>query len=480
MFWRRGLVVGIVVLLVGAVFLPCFSGNIKNMSVRASDYHRAATGKNIIYVDDDSPSPGDGTWDWPYCKIQDAIDNACAGDDIHVCNGTYKDKGPVCRIDKSLTIYAGGDDPHGGDTQYPPIINASYFNNTIVVTTNDVTITGFDITGSSKENGTAADGGLVYWYSGIRVEPVVSNCNILKNIIHHNGAGIRAYGYTFIINNTICDNLDDGIKVRAGYIENNYIARNGRVETKALPSNADGIEIYGISGTSIINNTIIDNQVDGIWDDTGDRHTISGNIIENNHQGGIDLFEARRCMITNNNIISNGYFGIYMNVGSSNTIANNNISNNVIGIFFKSSSSNSIENNIISYNTQIGIYLEESSSNNFIKNFILYNIEGIYDYKSSNNIIYNNDFRENNISIELTFSIRDVIVFNNIATTSTIKLRATCSFAIAPINWWGDWRGPWHNMKRRISFVLVFPWSPIEFPINSASTQYLKNSYPKV
>jgi parallel beta-helix repeat protein len=476
MLWRRGLVFGIIVLLVGSVFLPCFSGNMKNTSVRATGSHRAVTGKNIIYVDDDSPSPGNGSWVWPYCQIQYAIDNASEGDEINVCNGSYIKNGPVCLIDKQLNLYAGGDDPHGNDNQYPPIINANSINDTIFVIADNVTIKGFNITGSGGENTTdPASGNLYYTYSGIRVHEDNQNCIISNNIIYHNGVGVRSYRYMFIHNNIVYDNFDDGIKIRAGRIENNYIIHNGRQE----PGNqGDGIEIYAVGGIQIINNTIIDNHLDGIWDDTGDRHIITGNTIKNNHQCGIDFYEAMECTIKNN-IISNGYVGIFINVSSSNSISNNTLSNNSIGIWFSDSSSNSIENNMISYNTNRGIYLEASSVNKIIKNFIWYNKVGILDYKSSNNYMNGNDFRENSMSIELIFSVMDTMVFNNIVSTSKMKLRAIASIAFAPMNWWGDWRGPWLNMIR-IAFVIVFPWSPIEFPINSASIRYLRNSYPQV
>jgi hypothetical protein len=43
----------------------------------------------IIFVDDESDCPGDGSKEWPYCKIHYAIDNASDGDIIQVYPGIY-------------------------------------------------------------------------------------------------------------------------------------------------------------------------------------------------------------------------------------------------------------------------------------------------------------------------------------------------------------------------------------------------------
>ena len=56
----------------------------------------------IIYVDNDTcPAMGNGTAGNPYCKIQDAVDNASDGDTINVTAGTYNEN---VVINKSIIL----------------------------------------------------------------------------------------------------------------------------------------------------------------------------------------------------------------------------------------------------------------------------------------------------------------------------------------------------------------------------------------
>jgi len=82
-----------------------------------------APGSPIWYVDDDTcPSAGAGTEGDPFCRIQDAVDAATAGDEVRVATGLYTGTQMVADsdgyshtqvvfVDKDLTLIGGFDPP---------------------------------------------------------------------------------------------------------------------------------------------------------------------------------------------------------------------------------------------------------------------------------------------------------------------------------------------------------------------------------
>lgn len=104
--FRKYFVIGIIVLFVGTSIIPTISGSIGKLSNKVYTEPIGFLNGDIIYVDDDSACPGDGTFGWPYCKIQYGIDNASDGDTIIVHQGTYYEN--QITINKVLTIQGAG------------------------------------------------------------------------------------------------------------------------------------------------------------------------------------------------------------------------------------------------------------------------------------------------------------------------------------------------------------------------------------
>ena len=92
------------------------------------------------YVDDDNcPGPGLGTLTAPYCKIQDAIDNAYAGDSIYVSSGMYFES---LTISKSISLF--------GENSSNTILVGGSNKPGISIAANDVEVQGFQVTLSSN------------------------------------------------------------------------------------------------------------------------------------------------------------------------------------------------------------------------------------------------------------------------------------------------------------------------------------------
>ncbi|MDH5451241.1 MAG: PKD domain-containing protein [Candidatus Bathyarchaeota archaeon] len=148
------------------------------------------------------------------------------------------------------------------------------------------------------------------------------------------------------------------------------------------------------SNCTTIGRNIITNNTWGIWLEYAVDTVIIENTIQNGTLGGIYLGNS-----TNNNIrrntIRNNEYGIWLERSSEN----NHISSNVItdswkGISLaKTADNNEVRNNTITNNDD-GIHLF-SSANSICENTITKNSFGIYSLHSGSNIIYRNNFVEN-------------------------------------------------------------------------------------
>ena len=157
---------------------------------------------STIYVPDDCPT------------IQEAVNNATAGNTIIVRDGTYAEN---VVVDKSLTIKSeNGSD---GTFVHTPNPKSDVFN----IPVDNVTIDGFTITGATSTSGSPK------YYSGVQITG--KYCCICNNNISGNHNGVQIYGrdhpdcdYNTVANNTISDSICAGIKVYRS--SNNIIIHN--------------------------------------------------------------------------------------------------------------------------------------------------------------------------------------------------------------------------------------------------------------
>ena len=328
-----------------------------------------------IYVPDD------------YEKIQWAIDNASAGDNIIVRDRTYYEN---LKVDKQLTIKS----ENGSDNC---IVDGGGNGDVITLNADGITIEGFTVRNS---------GSLL---AGIKV---FSNANkIAYNSITNNCYGIylEYSSNNTIYNNTLSSNNRYGILL--SYSNNNTIANNN------ASNNGDGIHLWYSNRNIIANNTVSNNNWYGISLWYSSSNIIANNIASSNFWDGIYLYSSSRSTIANNTA-SNNRNGIYLYSSSRNIIANNTASNNGDGIYLDNSSRNIIANNNASNNWD-GIELWHSNRNTIANNNVSNNWDGIYLDDSSNNTLANNNMTDNTYNFIL-IGWQDSHFDNNIDTTNTV------------------------------------------------------------
>jgi len=154
--FRKYLVMGLIVLFIGASVLPNISGN-------STTYFKPMILGNWLYVG----GSGEGNYTW----IQDAVDNASPGDTIYVYSGIYEE---------NLFIETNSLSLIGEDKEATIIIGNGNKHTILVELTKDVSITGFSITTESEES----------VYGGIFISNS-KNTLIQNNIIFENGQGIN-------------------------------------------------------------------------------------------------------------------------------------------------------------------------------------------------------------------------------------------------------------------------------------------------
>jgi nitrous oxidase accessory protein len=346
-FWKKGLVIGIIILFVGAGILPSTIG-IKKEKLQIQTIGSRG-------------------------YIQGLIDNASDGDTIFIPSGIYYEN---IVINKSISLV--------GENKNTTIIDGMQVSGPVIhITENWVNFSSFTIQNISD----------YYFLGGIGIGIESNFNNIFNNIILLNyfspGSGIHIF--KSFNNNTIYNNKITDAQFPYPSNKKTFFSYSKQKKENCLSKIKDELIIHKNYNDEITYNYNTENWEygEGIRAKDSCHNIIRENVIE---YFGIDgNGDFHHNIIIDNKISAGEGIGISIS-GEYNLIKNNNISEyGVSGIsIFGSIGKNIITNNNIWYCGE-GIYLI-CENNTFSHNNIFYNGKGVFSNFFNNNIFYKNNF----------------------------------------------------------------------------------------
>ena len=215
--------------------------------------------------------------------IQSAVDAADNGDSIFVYNGSYTE---YVDVYKRLTLIG-----EGTDIVTVTLDSWPYHYNVFDVGADWVTISGFTVTGATKDG----DSGIGLRYA--------DHCNISGNDASNNYYGIRLVSSS---NNTLSDNTAS-LNNLDGIVLDFHSNGNTLMNNTANSNCDDGIVLHSSSDCTLTSNTANSNNGDGIYLDSSSDNIITCNMVQDNTERGFYLYESStNNNISYNNIIENG------------------------------------------------------------------------------------------------------------------------------------------------------------------------------
>ncbi|KAF5418382.1 MAG: Cell surface glycoprotein [Candidatus Methanogaster sp.] len=411
-------------------------------------------------------NPGEGI------PIQDAIDDAAAGDTIYVHAGEYCENVDVW---KQVTLRGDGAD-------VVTVQAADAADHVFEVTADWVNISGFTVAGATDRYNVAG----IYLIN-------TDNCNISDNAALNSRYGIRLdhSSNNIIANNTASNNGDDGISLQ--YSNENKLTGNTasnndedgcyqyspdeHTTISYTPDEGCGIRLLVSSNNTLASNIANSNNWCGISIGGSSNNTLGNNMMsENTYNFGVDGYSlseyihdidtsntvdekpiyywvdrqdgqipgdagfvgvvdstnitVRDLTLTNNSegvlfaytensrlenvTVSNNRYGIYMDHSSNSTLASNAADlNDWTGICLAYSSNNTLASNSVNSNSWGGITLSSSNNNTLASNTAdLNDWYGICLEYSSNNMLANNTASNNRYGICMDHSSNNTLANN--------------------------------------------------------------------
>jgi nitrous oxidase accessory protein len=288
--------------------------------------------QTIVYVDDDFNETTQGWGVDHFNDIQQGIDHVNPGGIVYVYNGIYQTN---VFIEKSISVF--------GQERATTIIQGLGVASTVTLDADGVIFSGFTV---QRSGSTVFDA---------VVEVESDNNLIINNVItggDADGIALDECTGNQIINNYFHDN--QGYPSDAIYLEN---AQNNIIARNIVSHNHEGVALEWGSHHNFVNdNTICNNLLDGISVWQSSYNTIGENTITGNGYNGMYVKDCYENTLFQNNISDNGRNGIYLYLSANyNTVFENTIQGNVEnGIWIDSSNDNHLYHNNLIQNTQQG------------------------------------------------------------------------------------------------------------------------------
>lgn len=207
-----------------------------------------------------------------------------------------------------------------------------------------VLIVGFKVTHGEVRGSTK--GGV--WIGGS------SRATLKDNVITQNSAGVQIWDSTQVIleNNTISENEGEGVFASGEsqlQLRSNQITKN----------NGDGVSLQVAAEALITGNQIIENTGDGITIWESSRATVEQNTIQTNWLQGISVGGSAQAAISDNDIRQNGMGGLIAGLSASVTLKDNQIfGNGWYGLNVVGEAQVEARGNVIFENFRDGVGLE--------------------------------------------------------------------------------------------------------------------------
>ena len=216
----------------------------------------AVLSSSEIYVNSSAIQTGDGSQEFPYASISEAINSAVAGDTVYIASGKYFGSGNVAlTIDKELTLKSLGENEVILDGES----NSQIFN----VTSSNVVIDGLTFI-----NGKAKYGAAIYYDSG-STNNIINNSKFINNYASScAGAIFYSSGENSQILNSVFENnsaYSGGAILYWFDSINNIISNCNFTDNDAFGDNGGAIYFYYGSSNSIFNNVSFNKNTALYW-----------------------------------------------------------------------------------------------------------------------------------------------------------------------------------------------------------------------